>query len=157
MCGLKNAISSIFFNHKIIYIVFFKRDPFCLQPKLQNSWAKSTESLDEAFSGYSAVEVSKDLTDEILSEIYGSTSDLAAPIFASLPSATLAAPAPPSLADEIFGEVYGETRPPPVKEDEEGVYETIYAPSAGVDDDDTDKWDPVAKAQLLKGRIGRRD
>ena len=102
------------------------------------------------------MEVSKDLTDEILSEIYGSTSDLAAPIFASLPSATLAAPAPPSLADEIFGEVYGETRPPPVIEDEEGVYEKIYAPSAsGVDD--TDKWDPVAKAQLLKGRIGRRD
>ena len=37
-------------------------------------WSRSTESLDEAFSGYSAVEVSKDLTDEILSEIYGSTS-----------------------------------------------------------------------------------
>ena len=44
-------------------------------------WSRSTESLDEAFSGYSAVEVSKDLTDEILSEIYGSTSGKKEKIF----------------------------------------------------------------------------
>ena len=84
---------------------------------------QSNESLDE-LSGYNKVEVSKDLTDEILHEIYGTTKPAPVPLAAIFQQATpLQDEEPPmSMADEILDELYGECK---ANKKSDNVYEKI--------------------------------